>query len=146
MMIQNDVVIITIYDHEENFDELVDWLGVRCEYHKIHAQDTDEFLGYRFIMSDNIYKRFLEEFDIVSMGDEERNMFPVQIKIDDDTEVKLWEKSFAVTYKGIWSGVFYILSPPEEADYMPLVQAMKGSFLAGQQDTKAEIKRTLGIL
>lgn len=66
MLITIDAVIITIYDHEENFQEMVDWLTQRTEKSAIHSTDG-EFLGYRFITTEFMFKLFVDEFDICDL-------------------------------------------------------------------------------
>lgn len=75
MLVSTDAVIITIYDHEEDFEKLVEWLSPRTERLTVTADLTGEFLGYRFITTAFIFKLFVNEFDICDLSGE--SMMPV---------------------------------------------------------------------
>jgi hypothetical protein len=75
MLITTDAVIITIYDHEDCFQEMVEWLTPRTERLTVTADLTGEFLGYRFITTAFIFKLFVQEFDICDLKGE--SMMPV---------------------------------------------------------------------
>lgn len=66
MLLQSNVNILTIYDHEEDFDNLVQYLEKRTQKREIRSDDENkEFLGYDFVLEDRELKMFCDRFDIV---------------------------------------------------------------------------------
>jgi len=60
MLVQHDVVIFTIYDHEEMYEEMVKWL-------KDHGSiGRDLGGGYEFQLNTYLEKMFNKEFDMIN--------------------------------------------------------------------------------
>lgn len=57
MLLRKYVHVLTIYDHEENYDDMINFLKDRTEYIEVER-------GYKFILEDSTLKRFCDKFYI----------------------------------------------------------------------------------
>lgn len=66
MLVQHDVVVVWIYDHEEDFLEMTSWLKASSQWRWI-----PEAGGYQFIIDASWYREFQERFNIKDVTDED---------------------------------------------------------------------------
>ena len=64
MLLQLNPIVVTIYDHEDNYLSLVDWCIDRCKYEYCKDMETGCNFGYHFKMSQDTFHQFVNRFNL----------------------------------------------------------------------------------